>query len=87
METITAVRRTRRVADLIRGKNFAVVKRFPGGREIKLGTAKTRQRARKIAQYANRPNGSPTAGGTYVEGYDATAVAGAGAWKFGDPVY
>ena len=87
MDTITAVRRTRRVSDLIRGKNFVAVKRFPGGREIKLGAAKTRTRARKIAQYANRPNGSSSAGGTYVEGYDATAIAGAGAWKFGDPVY
>lgn len=75
------VHRTRRVRDLIRGERFAVSKRFPGGREFTIAKEKTRQRAMKKALYANRPNGSPTAGGTYVEDYDATSVGNAGYWK------
>lgn len=64
-----AVRPTRRVRDLIRRKKFAAVKRSPGGREIALGKAETRRRAVDIAQNANRPSGSPTAGGNFVLGY------------------
>lgn len=61
---------TRRVRDLLRNKRFKAVRRFPGGREIELGSAATRARATKIAETATRPNGSPTAGGVdYTPGY------------------
>lgn len=81
MKMKTIVRPTRRVRDVIRGNKFVALKRTPGGREVPLGKAKTRPRAVKIARYANRPNGSPTAGGTYEEGYE-NDVGNAGTWKF-----
>lgn len=65
-----AVERTRRVRDLLFRKKFVAVKESPGGRQTRLGAAETRNRARRIAQNAARPNGSPTAGGAYTPGYE-----------------
>lgn len=69
--TTTIVRPVRRVRDLIRGKRFVVATRFPGGREIERAAVETRQRAFKKALQVNRPQTSPTAGGT---NYDPDAT-------------
>jgi hypothetical protein len=41
----------------------------------------------KKAIYLNRPNGSPSAGGTYVADYDQTSSTSDLWWKFNDTVY
>lgn len=72
IQTRIVVYPTRRVRDLLRRQRFRVVRRFPGGREIDLGTAENRERAVKVALAEARPGGSPTApGGVYVPGYAA----------------
>lgn len=74
------VHRTRRVRDLLRRKKFVAAKRMPGGREIEIGKAETRRRALEQARYAARPNGSPTAGGSYTPGYTPGSEGGGGSW-------
>lgn len=83
----TVVRPTRRARDLLRRQKFVAVKRFPGGREIVIGNAETRRRALEKARYANRPNGSPTAGaGSYTPGYVPGSVGGGGGDRDTGPV-
>lgn len=64
IQTRTVIRPTRHVRDIYLGRKYRIVARFPGGREIDKGYAKTRQRAFQRALEVNRPQTSPTAGGT-----------------------
>lgn len=58
IQTRIVIRPTRNVRDIYRRRKYKVVARFPGGREIDLGHAETRQRAFKQARTAVREIGA-----------------------------
>lgn len=63
IQTTLRIVPTRTAREIMLGKRFQVQARFPGGRIIPLGYAKTRSRANQIARVAATPSGSPTDGG------------------------
>lgn len=67
IRTTLRIVRLSRPRDIFRNRRFGVVRRFPGGRTIALGSASTRIRAFKQALIAGRAQTSPTAGGFFVE--------------------
>lgn len=67
IQTTLRIVPTRTAREIMLGKRFQVQARFPGGRIIPLGYAKTRTAAFAVAQQAAAPQTSPTAGGYYVD--------------------
>lgn len=64
IQTRTVIKKSRHVRDIYMNRRYRVVAVFPGGREIEVAKAQTRQRAFRAAiEKANRVQTSPTAGG------------------------
>lgn len=66
IETTLRIVPTPTAREIMLGKRYQVQARFPGGRIIPLGYAKTRTAAFTVAQRAAAPQTSPTAGGYYA---------------------
>jgi len=64
IQTRTVIKKSRHVRDIYMNRRYRVVAVFPGGREIEVAKAPTRERAFRAAiEKANRVQTSPTAGG------------------------
>ncbi len=67
IQTTLRIVPTRTAREIMLGKRFQVQARFPGGRIIPLGYAKTKGAAFAVARAAAAPQTSPTAGGYFAD--------------------